>query len=70
MSNPSLESLDLQGVAALDELHVRDNARLSNLPHEALERAYVVDIVNNPQLSVSSLASIPAFERTIEGNAP
>jgi hypothetical protein len=68
--NPSLESFDLQGVAALDELHVRDNARLSHLPHEALERVYVVDVVNNPQLSVSSLASIPAFERIIEGNAP
>jgi hypothetical protein len=37
--------------------------------HHALERVYVVDVVNNPQLSVSSLATIPAFERTLEGNA-
>jgi hypothetical protein len=67
--NPSLESFDLEGVAMLDELHIRDNARLSNVPHASLERAYVVDVVNNPQLSVGSLATMPAFERTIEGNA-
>jgi hypothetical protein len=56
-------------VVALDVLHIRDNARLSNVPHASLRRAYVVDVVDNPELSASSLATIPAFERSIGGNA-
>jgi hypothetical protein len=68
-SNPSLETLDLGRLRRLDELHIRDNPGLFALSHAEFERIYVVDVVNNPLLSTGSLASVPAFERTLEGNA-
>ncbi len=67
--NPSLEALDLGRLRRLDELHIRDNPGLFTLSHAEFERIYVVDVVNNPLLSTGSLASVPAFERTLEGNA-
>lgn len=69
VDNPSLDSIDLDDVLRIDELRVRDNARLVAFGHAALERAYVLDVVNNPRLSVRSLRELPAFERTVEGNA-
>jgi hypothetical protein len=69
LANPSLETLELGRLSRLDELHIRDNAELFTLSHAEFERIYVVDVVNNPLLSASSLASVPAFERTLQGNA-
>jgi hypothetical protein len=69
LDNGSLEALDLGRLKRLDELHIRDNPGLFALSHAEFERIYVVDVVNNPALSTRSLASVPAFERTLEGNA-
>jgi hypothetical protein len=33
------------------------------------ERIHVLDVVNDPLFSSGPLASVPAFERTLEGNA-
>jgi hypothetical protein len=68
-NNPNLETLDLGRLKRLDELHIVDNPSLSALSHTDFERIYVIDVVNNPRLSTSALASVPAFERTLEGNA-
>ena len=68
-NNAALTRVDFTGQSYVDYLSIQNNPLLESVNTAALDKVNVLEVVDNPRLSVSAFASVRHLDMTASGNA-